>query len=72
MQSVWLATPSSSQYKIVDVTGRIDFKHDDAAPMGHAPNGPAAIVAAVALATEKNRRIASICRINMDILLVVD
>jgi len=40
--------------------------------MRHAPNGPTAIIVAVALATERQRRITAVCRINMDILLIVD
>ena len=76
MQNVWLATPSAHQYKIVDVTGQpehaLGMKSTELEPMAHAPNGSGAIVAAVTLANAKQRRIVGMCRINMDILFVID
>lgn len=72
-QSVWMATPSNHQYKIVDVTGQHLKSHaSDVEAMEHASNGPNAIVVAVALANAKGRRVSSICFFNMDILLVID
>ena len=40
--------------------------------LAHAPNGEGAIVAAVALATNQGRRVTSLCRFNMEIVIVVD
>jgi hypothetical protein len=71
-QSVWIATPYNHHYKIVDVTSGIHGRASDLPAMAEAPNAPNAIIKAVALAAEKKQRVTSICRFNMDILLVVD
>ena len=71
-QSVWIATPFNHHYKIVDVTSGPTGRPSELAGMADAPNGPLAIVAAVSLATAQQRRVTSITRFNMDILLVID
>ncbi len=71
-QSVWMAVPSTNRYKVVDITNKPDAKPSELEGIANAPNGAGAIVAAVALATEQQRRVSSICRFNMDILLVID
>ena len=71
-QSVWIATPHNHHYKIVDVTSGPKGRPSELEGMAEASNGPLAIVAAVALATSKHRRVTSICRFNMDIMLVID
>lgn len=67
-----MAVPSKHQYKIVDVTGKPEARSTEAAELANAPNGEGAIIAAVALAASQQRRVTSICRFNMDIILVVD
>jgi hypothetical protein len=71
-QSVWMAVPSKHQYRIVDVTGKPEARVPEGAELATAPNGEGAIIAAVALATSQQRRVTSICRFNMRIVLVVD
>ena len=72
-QSVWMATPSNHQYKIVDVTGHNLKPHaSDVEAMAHASNAQNAIVVAVAMAHQANRRVTSICRFNMDLILLID
>lgn len=71
-QSVWMAVPSSHRYKIVDITGQPEAKPATLEGIATAPNGEAAIVAAVVHAAQQQRRITSITRFNMDILLIVD
>jgi hypothetical protein len=71
-QSVWIAIPSQHQYKIVDMTNRPNEKASAGEALGHAPNGEGAIVVAVGLANNQSRRITSICRFNMEIVMVVD
>lgn len=67
-----MAVPSKQQYKVVDVTGKPEARATEAAELVNAPNGEGAIIAAVALAAAQQRRVTSICRFNMDIVLVVD
>lgn len=73
-QSVWIAIPSQHQYKLVDMTGKPADRASvaTAEALGHAPNGEGAIVAAVALAATQGRRVTSLCRFNMEIVIVVD
>jgi len=71
-QSVWMAVPSGNRFKVVEVTGKPEDRASELTALVEAPNGPGAIVAAVALAALQQRRITSICRFNMDLLLVVD
>jgi len=71
-QSVWIAVPSQHQYKLVDMTNKPNDKPSAAEALGHAPNGEGAIVVAVALAASQARRITSLCRFNMEIVMVVD
>jgi hypothetical protein len=71
-QSVWMDVPSSHRYKIVDITGQPDAKPASLEAIGAAPNGEGAIVAAVAHAAQQQRRITSITRFNMEILMIVD
>jgi len=67
-----MAVPSSHRYKIVDVTGQPEAKPAALDALATAPTGEGAIVAAVAHAAQQQRRITSITRFNMDILLIVD
>lgn len=71
-QSVWIATPHHHHYTIVDATKGYDGRPSELQPMAEAPNGPQAIIKAVALARDNNQRVTSICRFNMDILMVID
>lgn len=71
-QSVWMAVPSTNRYKVVDITNKPEAKASELEGIATAPNGAGAIVAAATLAAEQQRRITSICRFNMDILLVID
>jgi hypothetical protein len=71
-QSVWMAVPTSHRYKIVDITGQPEAKAAALDEIATAPNGEGAIVAAVAHAARQQRRITSITKFNMDILLIVD
>lgn len=71
-QSVWIAVPVEHQYKIVDITNRPNDKASGGVALAHAPNAKGAIVAAVALAAEQTRRITSMCRFNMEIVMIVD
>jgi hypothetical protein len=71
-QSVWIAIPSQHQYKIVDMTGKPTDRAASAEALGHAPNGEGAIVVAVAIAAHQGRRVTSLCKFNMEIVIVVD
>ncbi len=71
-QSVWMAVPSTNRYKVVDITNKPEAKPSELEGIATADSGASAIVAAVALATQQQRRVTSICRFNMDILLVID
>lgn len=71
-QSVWMAVPSSTHYKLVDITDKPEAKASSLEPIATAPNGEGAIIVAVAQAAQQQRRITSITRFNMDILLIVD
>ena len=71
-QSVWMAVPSTNHFKVVDMTGMPQDKPSDKEALARAPDGAGAIIAAVALAAGQQRRVSSICRFNMDILLIVD
>lgn len=71
-QSVWMAVPWNSHYKLVDITDKPEAKASSLESIATAPNGEGAIIAAVAQAAQQQRRITSITRFNMDILLIVD
>ena len=71
-QSIWMAVPARHAYKIVDMTGKPEAKASELDALATAPNSEGAIVAAVALASQQQRRVTSVCRFNMDILLIVD
>jgi hypothetical protein len=71
-QSVWIAIPSQHQYKIVDMTNKPNDRPANGDALGHAPNGEGAIVVAAALAANQSRRITSLCRFNMEIVMLVD
>jgi len=71
-QSVWIAVPSQHQYKIVDMTNKPNDKPSTGEALGHAPNGEGAIVVAAAIAANQKRRITSLCRFNMEIVMLVD
>lgn len=67
-----MAVPSNTRYKLVDITDQPEAKASTLESIATAPNGEGAIIAAVTQAAQQQRRITSITRFNMDILMIVD